>query len=76
MQNGVKLSNDDIIIEVLSFFVMMPEDLEDATLLKLRAFRTSWREGKVNNSCIKDGELIDGVCLNSQQALLTMVSAK
>lgn len=39
MQNGVKLSNDDIIIEVLSFFVMMPEDLEDATLLKIRAFR-------------------------------------
>lgn len=33
-------------------------------------------EGKVNNSCIKDGELIDGVCLNSQQTLLTMVSAK
>lgn len=39
LQNGVKLSNDDIIIEVLSFFVMMPEDLEDATLLKIRAFR-------------------------------------
>lgn len=56
MQNGVKLSNDDIIIEVLSFFVMMPEDLEDATLLNLRAYsRHLEREGKINSSCIKDG---------------------
>lgn len=60
----MKLLNDDIIIEVFSFFVMMFKDLEDVILLKFRVFRIFWREGKVNNFCIKDGEFIDGVCLN------------